>query len=189
VAAEETPRTTPLGEAVEQAADGLSAWWCDVAALVQGDADRVANGDYGLARLASSGLRLLKVNVDNMLQMADVLSDNIALLAEAPPASIPQRGKKPRSREVPIVVTVPAGVTAHFVVTLLKGATAPRTIPTDAVSVRPASRVGDGMPREVTVVIVTANVATDIYEGTLRALEGGTVVASVPVQVAIDELN
>jgi hypothetical protein len=189
VASDERPLTTPLGEAVEQAADGLAAWSRQVASLVQHDADRIANGEFGLARLASSGLRLLRVNVDNILQMVDVLSDNIALLAEAPLGSSPQRGGNPRSREVRLMVTVPAGVTADFVVTLLRGTTTAQTVPTDAVSVQPSSHDGDGKPSRVTVVIATANVATDIYEGTLRALDGDVVVASVPFQVAIDELN
>src|SRR5262245_45006757 len=118
--------TTALGEAVEQAADGLSSWCRAVAELIEDDVNRVANGEYHVADLASAGMRLLEVNVCQLLQMAKVASDNMALLSSDATVS-----DDARRRAVPVVITVPAASEVTLACSSLKGEDTGARIPTE----------------------------------------------------------
>jgi hypothetical protein len=177
--------TTPLGEAVEQVNHGLSHWCRDVADLVQTDIDLMASGQYGLARLASCGLRLLRVNVKNLVGMSEVLADNVALLVEASSST----GAVVSPREVTVTLPLASDAPVTVVSSSLRGLSLGKVIPQSTFLV---FRQAPDQPQpylQVVVVVPTEGIATDTYVGTLRALEGDVVVASVEFHVAIDELN
>ena len=180
------PATTPYGEAVEQAARGLSIWCDQVAELVQGDVDRAANGTYGVADLASAGLRLLRVNVSNLIGMANVASDNLALIRPEEAG----RGVPERHREVAVVIALEAGQAGDFVLSTLKGLTSGQVVPTSRVTVDPSTFTAQphAHDEEITIRVSTGGLAPDTYRGELSTVVDGKVIASRPLIVAIDEL-
>ena len=112
------PPTTALGEAVENATARLSIWCRAVADLVQADVDRMASGTYQLGDLTTFGVRLMRIGVDNVVQMAGVLSDNLVLLTADITGS-----SGAQVHELPLDVPVPDKSSGRFVLSSLTGTT------------------------------------------------------------------
>ena len=178
------PPTTPVGEAIEQATDGLSMWCRDIAELVQTDVDRMASGGYHLADFGTAGIRLLRIGVDNAIRMAGVFSDNLALLTatRADPRAATTRETK---KTVPVPPSVPVTINSSSLI----GHATRRPIPKSSITVSPSTHAPDGTAElDVTITIATKGPRTDVYEGKLFVVANGRTLKTVPYKVAIDEL-
>jgi hypothetical protein len=185
------PPTTPLGEALEQAADGLSMWCRDVAMLVKTDVDRMASGDYHLADLMTVGVRLLRVGLDNTIRMAGVASDNLALLTALPPETARRGAPHEKVEKVDVVVPVRAGDAGTIASSSLKGRATGQWVQKQRLTVTPSTYKAAGRRRNINVeVLVTlGGVPGDIYQGTLSVEAGGAVVDTVPFVITVDDIS
>lgn len=176
--------TTPEGEAVEQAIDGLSMCCRDVAGVIQTDVDRMAAGDYRLADLATVGFRLLHVGVNNAIRMAGVLSDNLALLTAEE-----SREEKvvPAERRVNVIVPIPAGQAVTITSSSLRGRTKGQWLPRSRITIaRSTFTAGTNSPVQVEVLVNHTGAPRDIYEGALSVMVGDRRESTVDYLVAVD---
>lgn len=175
--------TTPLGEALEQAVDGISMCCRDVANLIQTDVDRMASGQYQLADLLTAGVRLLRVGIGNVVRMAGVWSDNLALLTAETAASA---GAPTYTTDV--AVQLPTESAGTITSSSLTGARTGSRVPQPRIGVYPASFTeDDARDVDVEVTVVGGGLPKDVYEGTLSMAVGGSVVDSVAYAIPIDE--
>jgi hypothetical protein len=176
---EERPQSL-LSEAVEQAADAAAKWVGDVARFAGGQADLLASGDYGLNDLASAQVGLLRIWVENSINVAGVLSDNLALLSYGSVGSAPPR-------RFAVAVGVPAGVALELTASDLEGQLLRYRIPSSRIQLAPVA-VAAQPAAEVTVEVTVdgAGAPNDIYAGVLSSADGAV---TVPIRVAIDELG
>jgi hypothetical protein len=117
--------------------------------------------------------------------MSEVLADNVALLVEASSST----GAVVSPREVTVTLPLASDAPVTVVSSSLRGLSLGKVIPQSTFLV---FRQAPDQPQpylQVVVVVPTEGIATDTYVGTLRALEGDVVVASMEFHVAIDELN
>ncbi len=176
---EERPQSL-LSEAVEQAADAAAKWAGDVARFARGQADLLASGDYGMNDLATAQVGLLRIWVENSINAAGVLSDNLALLSYGSASSAPPR-------RFAVAVGVPAGVALELTASDLEGQLLKYRIPSSRVQLAPVA-VAAQPAAEVTVEVTVDCVGApnDIYAGELCSADGAV---TVPIRVAIDELG
>ena len=163
---EERPQSL-LSEAVEQAAGAAAKWVGDVARFARGQADLLASGDYGLNDLATAQVGLLRIWVENSINVAGVLSDNLALLSYGSAG--------------------PAGVALELTASDLEGQLLGYRIPSSRIQLAPVA-VAAQPAAEVTVEVTVdgAGAPNDIYAGVLSSADGAV---TVPIRVAIDELG
>jgi hypothetical protein len=171
----------PMGEVVEQTADGLSSWCRAVAGLVQEDVDRIAAGTYHPDDLTTAGLRMMRINVDHFFEMGRVFLDNLALLAEEPTA---RGATRIRSRKVD--VNLPADKAGTIVANPLVLEGTDVRVRTSRLSVSP-STFGADAPRTLTVSVTmrTTRLRAGNYAGSLSVIVDDAIVGDVPYNLAI----
>jgi hypothetical protein len=169
---------------VEQSAGAIAAWCADVANFAQREADLLAAGQYRAADLATVQVRLLRIWVTNVVRMAGVLSDNLALLSAG------GRGER-APRTFGIRVDVPAGVRPVLTCSGLKGGLLGHRIPASRIRVG-LRGAAEAWPKaastavDVLVEVDCAGVPNDTYRGVLTSTDGAL---RVPVRVAVNDFG
>lgn len=176
----ESPRTSALAEAVEQAAGVVTKWSGDITQLLKDEADRLSAGDYRLNDLVTVPVKLMRIWVENSINAAYTVSDNIALISTA------RSGAPPPPRTISVPVHIPANTAVTLVPSEMTGQSGHR-IPPSCIKVKPC-KLQEPEDKDVDVVVTVSapHAPNDVYQGCLRCVDPPIEVAFV---VAIYELG
>lgn len=177
----ESQRTSALAEAVEQAAGVVTKWSGDITQLLKEEADRLSAGDYRLNDLVTVPVKLMRIWVENSINAAYAVSDNIALVSTA------RSGAPPPPRRISVPVHIPANTDVTLIASEMIGQSGHR-IPSSCIDLDPENFPKEPQDRDVNVVVTvrSPHAPNDVYKGFLRSAKPPI---EVPVVVAIYELG
>lgn len=176
----EAQRTSALAEAVEQAAGVVTKWSDDMTQLLKDEADRLSAGDYRLNDLVTMPVKLMRIWVDNSINAAFALSDNISLISTA------RSGAAPPPRTISVPVHIPANTAVTLVASEMTSQSGHR-IPPSCIQVKPCKfQEPEDKDVDVVVTVSAPRAPNDVYQGRLHCVDPPIEVAFV---VAIYELG
>ena len=175
----ESQRTSALAEAVEQAAGVVTKWSGDITQLLKEEADRLSAGDYRLNDLVTVPVKLMRIWLDNSINAAYAVSDNIALISTA------RSGAPPPPRTISVPVHIPANTDVTLIASEMTGQSGHR-IPPSCIHVEPVPKESKTRDVNVVVTVRSPHAPNDVYTGFLRSVKPPI---EVPFVVAIYELG
>lgn len=174
-------RTSALSEAVEQAADVVTKWSDDLTTLIKDETNKLSAGNYRLNDLATVPVKLMRILVENSLNAAFTVSDNLTLISSA------RSGAPPSARTMSVPVHVPANTVVRFAPSEMRGRSGHR-IPPSRISLEPEIFQADPKARDIDVGVTVSSphAPNDVYEGFLRSVDPPI---EIPFVMAIHELG